>query len=287
MQRTDLGGHAAELLIGIDPERLDHRANRWHEALLRTVCGHARDQLREQRHRVASQRGDRGVPCLPERGHGDGQRRLLTDLQRVDDTAVDELEADATTLVDGVVAPEVRPLLEQPGHADLLHAVLLVRLRDQQQIAARLKAGAGEVGDRHAARGELVLHVAGAATPDEALVVEVRVKRRMRPVGRVSGHDVGVPHQRERRPRAAAGQAGDQVGPVGIASHQLTGHAVGLEVLLDDQRGRRLASRRVRRIDPHELAQELDGLVAESDVHVQNPTRPRRRARSCRRSPWR
>ena len=79
---------------------------------------------------------------------------------------------------------------DQPAHADLLDAVLLVALRDEQQVATRPEAGARQLGQRDRPVGDLVLHVDRAAAPQVAVVVDVRRERRVRPVARVGRHDV-------------------------------------------------------------------------------------------------
>ena len=263
MQRTHLRRDDVEILIGIDAKRGNHFANRRHEPLACLVRSETLNQRGKQRHRVATRRRYGGMPRLAERRNRRGQRGLLANLERVDHAAVGELDAHATALVDRVITLEIGPLPEEPGHTDLFHAVFFIGLRDQEQVAAGLKARAGKMRDRDTPRRELVLHVARAAAPDVAIVVKVSTKRRVRPILGVSRHHIGVAHQRERRAVARTRQAGDQIRAFGITRDELDLQPIGLEVLLDDHRDGRLAPRRVRRIDAHEIAQQLDRFVSE------------------------
>ena len=178
-----------------------------------------------------------------------------------------------------VVRADVRPLVHQPRHADALRAILLVGLRDEDDVTAGAEPAAGQGGHRHRPRRGLVLHVRRAAPPQEAVVVQVARERGVPPVLRSGRHDVGVPDQRHRRALARPRDAGDQVRPVGVAGDQLAGHAVRLEVALEQRRRRRLAAGRIRRVDPQQVAQELRRLVAQvALVHAVRPGGSRCRA---------
>ena len=187
------------------------------------------------------------VTSVPRRG-------LLADVDRDDDATVGQLQTLAAALVERVVGGDVGAGLDQPRHPDLLGAVLLVGLGDEHQVAAGLEPRTGERGHGHGPARGLVLHVHRAAAPDVAVVVEVAVERRVLPVLGVGRDDVRVAEQRQGRPLAGAGDAGDQVGAVGIAGHQLAGDAVCLEVVLEQHRGGRLPPRRVRGVDPDQVA---------------------------------
>jgi hypothetical protein len=174
-----------------------------------------------------------------------------------------QAKVEPAALVDRVITLEVGPLLEKPRHTDLFHAVFLIGLRDQEQIAAGLKTGASKMRDRDTPRRELVLHVARTATPDVAVVVKVSAKRRVRPILSIGRHHIRVAHQCQRWTIARARQASDQIRAFGITRHELNLQPIGLEILLDDHRDRRLAPRRVRRVDAHKIAQQLDRFVSE------------------------
>ena len=62
---------------------------------------------------------------------------------------------------------------------------------------------------RHRAGGHLVLHVDGAAAPEIAVVVDDALERRVGPVARVAGDDVGVADERQRLGRAGVARAVD------------------------------------------------------------------------------
>ena len=97
---------------------------------------------------------------------------------------------------------QVGALADQPGHADVGGVVLLVGLGDQQHVAGRPLAGAGEGGEGGGARRQLVLHVGGAAA-DQPAVLDPALERRHAPALGRRRDDVGVGAERDRGPVAA------------------------------------------------------------------------------------
>jgi hypothetical protein len=134
------------------------------------------------------------------------------------------------------------------------------------QIAVGLETLACEHRHRHRAGRRLVLHVHGATAPQIPVVVDVARERAVLPVLCVGRHHVGMPEQRQRRAGALARDAGDQVGAIGVAGDQLALQAVGLEVALQHQRGRRLVAGRVGAVDADEVAREADRLLVQSGI---------------------
>jgi hypothetical protein len=125
----------------------------------------------------------------------------------------------------------------------------------------RARAREGRHGDRP--RRQLVLHVRRPTAPDVAGLVDMAGERRMRPAVRIVGrYHVRMAEERQRRPGAPAADAGDQVGPAGVAGDQLTLDTVRLEVAREQAGRRRLAARRVARVDPQQVAQKGGRLVA-------------------------
>jgi hypothetical protein len=70
-----------------------------------------------------------------------------------------------------------------------------------------------------------------------------------------------VRQEQKRRPVAAAGDAGDEICPLGNACIQLDLSAAVLEIGLEDLGRSGLVAGRVRRVDANELLQKLRDLV--------------------------
>ena len=230
------------------------------------VAAETVDERGQAQHRVRAQGGIRRVARLAQCGNAHRERRLLADADADGDPAVGELVAHAGAFVDRVLAGDVGPLAHEPWQPHLLVAVLLVRLADEHDVASRSEVGAGQRGEGDRPRRGLVLHVGGAAAPDEAVLVQMAGERRMLPVLRLGRNDVGVPEKAERRPVAGAGDPRDQIGAVGIPGNDLRVDAHGLEVPGDLERRRRLAPRRVRRVDADQGTKEGGHLLAQSGV---------------------
>ena len=86
------------------------------------------------------------------------------------------------------------------------------------------------------------------------------------PVLSVGRHHVRMPEQRERRAGALARDPGHQVGAIGVAGDKFALHAVGLEVALQHECGRRLVAGRVGAVDADEVAREADRLVVQCGI---------------------
>ena len=171
--------------------------------------------LAEVRDRVVADRRGAAVPGLADGGDASGVGALLADADADQAPAVGQLEQLAAALVDAQVRPDVGAGLEQPAHADVGHAVLLVGDGEEPQVAPRPPARPDELLDRDRTGRDLALHVQRAAPVEVAVVVEDALERRMGPVAGVDGHDVGVTHEREaRRTRLGPRHAGHQVRPV-------------------------------------------------------------------------
>ena len=168
----------------------------------------------------------------------------------------------AAALVEGVVAAQisgrsrtsqVMPTSERP--------------RSSSDSATRTTSPAGaaprtgECGERGRSRGELALHVGGAAPDEPAVALDPALEGRHRParVGR-SRDDVGVAQHHQRRARAAAprirairlsrsgsGPAELDLDPPPAGLAQVAGEQLG---------GRGLGSGRVRGVDPDQVAAE-------------------------------
>ena len=181
---------------------------------------HPAQQLGQQRHRVAALLGHRGVRRLADRGDPRRVGALVADRDAHHGATVGELQPQPVALVQRVVRPDVGAVLEQPAHADVGRAVLLVGDGEQPQVTTRAEARAGQPGHRDHPGRELVLHVHGAPAVEVA-VVDDRVEGRVGPVARVGRHHVEVPDEGQRGAAAGARDARDQVGPVRVAGHQL------------------------------------------------------------------
>ena len=202
-QRLDrLGGERVERaqplqhLIGRRPlaehdieEACDLRPDRG----LGPIGGQLLDQRRRLHERVVGDPRHRGVAAAAVHGDPEGRAHLLRGGAEIEDAAA-ELDPLAAALVDRVVDPDgVGMVLAEPLEAVVV-ADLLVGRGDEDEIARRREALAGERGDRDGARRDLVLHVERAAPPD-VVVGEVAGPRVARPLGR----------DRRRRCRCARG----------------------------------------------------------------------------------
>ena len=205
--------------------------------------------------------GSDAWPATPRAITRTGIVIFSADDQRVDPAPVGEHET-VVGLGDGVVAVQIGPLPHQPGHADGVHAVLLVGLGDQQDVAIRHPAAASQHCERDGAGGRLALHVECTAPPEVA-VAHLTGERRDAPVLGIRVDHVGVAGERERRARAATAHPGDEVGARRIAGHPLRDDAVARQVLLEHLDGPRLVAGRIRRVDPDQVACQPHDLVEE------------------------
>ena len=212
--QLEVGDRLAEQQL----ERAVHQVRR---GATRHARAHPAQQLAEQGYGVVPDAGRGGVAGLADRDHAHRVGALLADADGLHGAPVGQRQPFATALVDRQVGPDVRPGLEQPAHADVGRAVLLVRHREQPQVAPRPEPRPRQLGHRHRAGRHLVLHVDRAASPQEAGLVDGGGEGGMGPVPRVGRHDVGLADERERRRPSGAGCAGHQVGPVGVARDQL------------------------------------------------------------------
>ncbi len=228
-------------------------------------------QLPEHRYGVAAGVGGGAVPCLTDGGHPGRVRALLAHADSHHGAAVDEQQPLAAAFVDRQVGADVGPLVEQPAHAHVGHPVLLVGDGEQPQVALRPEAGPCEFGHGHGSRGDLVLHVHGAAPVQVAVVVHDAFERRVRPVAWVRGHHVGVADEGERGRLARAGQARDQVGAVVLAGDELALDTGRAEVVVQVRRGVRLVPRpptqqplgRVAGVEPDQVPRNADDLLVQ------------------------
>ncbi len=233
---------------------VDHRAR----LRVRQAAPDPAQQLGQQRHRVAALGGHRGVRRLADRGDPRRVGALVADRDAHHGAAVGELQPQPVALVQREVRLDVGAVLEQPAHADVGRAVLLVGDGEQPQVTTRPEARSGQPGHRDHAGRQLVLHVHGAAAVEVA-VVDDGVEGRVGPVPRVGRHHVQVPDEGQRGSTAGPRDARDQVGPVGVAGDQLAGDPGRFQVVPQHHCGCRLAAGRVCRVDPDQgLAQAQD-----------------------------
>ncbi len=142
----------------------------------------------------------RRVPGRPAHSELRPVRALLVDHHR-QAGAHRRRDLEAARLGQHVVGVHrVALVLDQPLGAPRAQR-LLVGDGEVGERAARLEAGVGEPpeGERH--RGGLVEHVDGAAPPDEP-VDDLGAEGIAAPPVGVHRHDVGVPHQQQRRRRS-------------------------------------------------------------------------------------
>ena len=149
------------------------------------------EQRRQVGDRVVADPGHRGVAGLAERDQPDRAGALLADRERrAPPGRRRSAQPGTAALVDRHRRPDVGPLLQQPAHADVRAAVLLVGDRDEPQVAPRPEALPRQRRHRDRPRRDLVLHVDGAAAPAAS-------RRRRRPPRRAGASTPG----RRRGPR--------------------------------------------------------------------------------------
>ena len=110
--------------------------------------------------------------------------------------------------------------------------------------------------------------MSSAPRPQTSSSSEVAGPRVALPLGRVGEHGVGVREEREPRTAARAGDARDEVGPLGLARVELDRDAALLEVLPQELGGDRLVPGRVDRVEPDQRLEQLDCLVAQRRVAI-------------------
>ena len=241
------------------------------------VCGrHAAadpaQQLAEQRNRVVAHVRRGRVPRLADRDHPGGEGALLADAHRLHHPAVGQRQPLPTALVDREVGADVGAGLQQPPHPDVGRAVLLVGDREEPEVTPRAEARTSELGHRHGARRDLVLHVDRSAAPQPAGLVHDSGERRVGPVARVGRDHVEVSDERQRGcRRVRPGDAGHQVRPARVAGDQLAVHpGPGEEVAQVRRRAglvaRRPAERRfggVAGVEPDQGTRDLEHLLVQ------------------------
>ena len=248
-----------ELLAG---NRLDQRRGLSLQPQLRLVGGQPLDQRGRFDERVVRDPGHRGMPGAAVDAHPERRAHLLGGRAEVE-RAARELDPLAAALVEAVVGADgVGVLLAEPGQAEVV-ADLLVGGRDEDQVAARLEPLAGQRRDRDSAGRDLALHVERAATPDLAVAQLARPRIDL-PLARVRDDRVRMREQQEARPVSAPGNARDEVRPLRDLRVQLALDAVLGEVVAQQLGRLRLVPRRVDRVEPDQLLQELRDLVAET-----------------------
>ena len=167
------------------------------------------DERRSLHERVVGDRRHRCVSAATVHAQEKRRAHLLRGRAEVEHLAA-ELDPVTAALVDREVgAHRVGMLLHEPLEAEAV-TDLLVRGRDEDQVARPLPALPRERGERDCGGGDLALHVERAPPPHLA-VDEVAAERLALPLARVGEHDVGVREQRERRAVAATANPRDEV----------------------------------------------------------------------------
>ena len=220
--------------------------------------------VRDPRHgRVAASSADphreRGGPLLGRRAQVD--RRAA------------EHETISAALVDRVVTANcVRVRLDEPAEAvavvpaDAAH--LLVRHRDEEEVAARSETLALQRGERDRGGGDLALHVERTAPPH--LPVHQFARPRIPvPLGGVREHRVRMGKERERGP-AAAREACDDVRAVRLPRVQLDLDPVTREVVTEHLRRPDLVPGRVDGVGPEERLEQGRDLLTEGPAGLRD-----------------
>jgi hypothetical protein len=170
-------------------------------------------------------------------------------------------------------------LLDEEARAEVA-AGLLVAQDDQHDVAGRrppLPVESQDCVDEH---GHAGFHVERAAAPDLA-VLEPPLERRVRPALPRSRDDVDVTLEEERR-AAGARQPRDEVRPRRILRVARRLDSRGLEPRLEIRDAWSLVPRRVGRVEPDQVLEELDDTHGRASKLLR--AKARRGGPSCRRS---
>jgi hypothetical protein len=191
---------------------------------------------------------------------------LLAHAKGVEAPALD-LEARPAALVDNEVRADlVRVVLAEPLRPDM-GAGFLIGGAHEEELASRAPALTRERDAGGGLRRDLVLHVLGA-TAAHLAAGDVSRPWGEAPLGGVGGDRVGVAEQAEGRAGLLAAKPGDQVRALGILGvEQLALEADLAEALGEQQLDRQLLVGRVGGIDPDQLAEEVDRLLAQPRLH--------------------
>ena len=270
-----LGVLRVERQAGELGDALEQRVDRGGQLQRPRVAAEPCHRLGQVRHRVV------GVDLapVPRATVGDEahpRQALLGGLQQVRAATVD-VDREAADLTDrlGGALEQLRAVVDRPARAEAA-AGLLVREHRDDDVPGRLAPLAGHLPDDGQDHRVHVLHVHGAAAPDQAVDL-LGAERVHGPVLGPRRHDVEVTVQHERGPRRVlALEPHDDAGPAGGALEQL-----GVEPDLGEQAHDVLGGRAlprpgvvavVRRVDADEVAADLHDLVLGGE-----------RKRACRR----
>ena len=151
---------------------------------------------------------------------------------------------------------EVGVLLDEVLRAEVA-AVLLVAQHREDQVAARLQLAARSAQERVDEHRDAALHVERAAAPDDA-VDELGAERRVRPLLPCGLDDVDVAVEQERRRVAGAGRRATRFGRASSRAKIRDSTPGVVEQLLHVRDALAFVAGRVRRVEPDQVAQELD-----------------------------
>ena len=206
-------------------------------------------------------RGARAVARRPARHDLQPERGLLRRADAVILDAAVVAEADGAALVDQKlrIPHQLRVVLDEPARADPLPH-LLVRRRQEDHIALQRHAGALQHHQRHQLRDPFPLHVLGTAAPDVP-VLDQPPEGIDGPVLRRRQHDVHVVEQDDGAGGAVAAQARVQIRLAGRGLEHLRLDALARQHRGQPVRRATLVARRVGRVDPQILGQQLGRVV--------------------------
>ena len=183
--------------------RLEKHLRLGNECRLRLEARERFDVARGLDERVVRNPGHRGVPAPPVHAEEERSRHLLRGRAQVHGTSA-ENDPLAAALVDRVVAADcLGMLVDEPAQTVALSlADLLVRCRDEEQVAGGPEAVPLQRCERDSGRGDVPLHVESAASPDLA-VDDVTGPGVALPLGWIREHGVRVTEEGERGAVAA------------------------------------------------------------------------------------
>ena len=247
------------------------------------VSGQTLDQPRGLDERVVGNPRHRRVSSSAVHAQPEGRAHLLRRRAEVEGAA-GQLDPLAPAFVERVVGSNSLGMrLAQPRQAKAL-AHLLVGRRDEDQVAGRLEPFPRKRGDGDGIGRNLALHVERAATPD-LTVANLSRPRVDLPLSGIRDDRVRVRKQEQARPVAPPGKSPDEVRALRYLRVQLTLDSVCSEVVPEQLRGDSLVPRRIHRVEPDQLLDEVGNLVAEtSRAHRRLPS-TRRYARGSATAP--
>ena len=203
--------------------------------------------------------GLRGVTSLGAGGHDEAAHPLLCRLTRIEEASPDAGRA-TTPLVDGTLGLEdLGQVAHQPAHPQA-PTMLLIGGSRQDDIALEGEPTGRERQQGHSVDSHHLLHIGCATAPDVA-GMHLGPKGGVLPLLGVGRDDIRMAHEHDGPGLPRATQARHEVAASRRRFKDARFDAGGAQQIRQVASARRLVARRIRRVDAHEVAQDIDHLL--------------------------